>query len=103
MVDEASPFLGWDCEEYLKFSPKASNDVLGSFYFFLRHTLLRFCRRIKELDIHFHLSNIDARVLPAYLSARTLGFSIASRYVSLFNPARDNTMITNTCSDFKHK
>ena len=69
MVDEASPFLGWDCEEYLKFSPKASNDVLGSFYFFLRHTLLRFCRRIKELDIHFHLSNIDARILPAYLSA----------------------------------
>jgi len=68
MRDEASPFEGWDYHEYIRFAPRATNDVMGSLFFFLRHTLLRFCQRIKDLNIHFRLFNIDARELPDHFS-----------------------------------
>lgn len=67
MKDDASPFEGWDYYEYVKFAPKATNDIMGSFFFFLRNTLSRFCNRIKDMDIHFRLFNVDARELPDYL------------------------------------
>ena len=68
MKDDASPLEGWDHHDYRIFAPKASNDVMGSFYLFLRDMLSRFCNRIKEIDIHFQLFNIDAQELPRYLS-----------------------------------
>lgn len=74
MKDDASPFGGWDYDEYIRFSSKATNDVLGSLYFFLRDTLFRFCRRIKDLDIHFRLFNLDVRELPDYLSTEESQF-----------------------------
>jgi hypothetical protein len=67
MKDNASPLGGWDYDEYIKFSPKATNDLLGSLFFFLRETLSRFCKRVKDLDIDFRLFNVDARELPTYL------------------------------------
>ena len=78
MRDDASPFEGWDYHKYIRFAPKATNDVMGSFFFLLRDTLLRFCQRIKDLNIHFRLFNVDARELPDHLSARNLS-STASR------------------------
>ena len=68
MKDNASPFEGWDYHEYIRFAPKATNDVIGSLFFFLRDTLLRFCKIIKDIDIHFRLFNVDARRLPDHLS-----------------------------------
>jgi hypothetical protein len=68
MKDDASPLEGWDYHEYIRFAPKATNDVMGGFFFFLRDRLLRFCNRIKNIDIHFRLFNVDARELPDHLS-----------------------------------
>jgi hypothetical protein len=69
MKDNASPLEGWDYYEYIKFAPKATNDVVGSFFFFLRDRLSRFCSRIKDTDIHFRLSNVDALELSDHLGA----------------------------------
>lgn len=68
MQDDASPLEGWDYNEFIKFVPKASNDVMGGFFFFLGDTLSRFCKRVKDTDIHLSLFNVDARELPSYLS-----------------------------------
>ena len=74
MRDDASPLEGWDYYEYIRFAPKATNDVMGSFFFFLRDALLRFCRRIKDINIHFRLFNVDARELRDYLSTEESQF-----------------------------
>ena len=72
--DDASPLEGWDYYEYIKFAPKATNNIMGGFFFFLRNTLLRFCKRIKDIDIYFRLFNIDARELPDHLSTEKSQF-----------------------------
>jgi hypothetical protein len=74
MQDDACPLQGWDYDEYMKFASKATNDVMGSFFFFLRDTLLSFCKRIRGIDMHFRLFNVDARVLPSYLSTEESRF-----------------------------
>jgi hypothetical protein len=68
MKDDVSPLKGWDYHEYIRFAPKATNNVIGSFFFFLRDMLLCFCKRIKDINIYFRLFNIDARELPDHLS-----------------------------------
>jgi hypothetical protein len=72
--DDASPFEGWDYYKYIRFALKATNDVTGSFFFFLRDALLRFCKRIKDIDIHFRLFNVDARELPDHLNTEESQF-----------------------------
>ena len=47
---------------------------MGSFFFFLRGTLSRFCQRIKDLIIHFRLLNVDTRELPDHLSTEESQF-----------------------------
>ncbi len=74
MKDDAGPFEGWDYYEYTKFAPKATNDVIGSLFFFLRDMLSRFCKRIKTIDIHFQLFNVDARMVPGYLDTQESQF-----------------------------
>lgn len=90
MKDDASPLEGWDYYEYRKFAPKASNDVMGSFYFFLRDMLSRFCNRVRDIDVHFQLFNVDVRELPRHLSTQESQFdrievsnSEALSYISL--------------------
>ncbi len=83
MKDDASPLEGWDYYEYIKFAPKATSDVIGSFFFFLRDTLLRFCERIKDTDISFRLFNVDARELPDYLSKEESQFDRIEVSISL--------------------
>lgn len=68
MLDDACPLQGWDYNEYIKFAPEATNDVMGSFFYFLRDTFLQFCKRIEDVDVQFRLFNVDARELPSYLS-----------------------------------
>ena len=74
MKDDASPLEGWDYFEFIKFAPKATNDVIGSFFFFLRDKLLRFCERIKDTNICFRLFNVDARELPGYFATEESHF-----------------------------
>lgn len=85
MKDDACPFQGWDYDEYVRFAPKATNDVVGSLFFFLRDTLLRFCRRIKNIDIHFRLFNVDAQELPDYLSTEESQFDRIEVDMSFFS------------------
>lgn len=84
MKDDASLLEGWDYDEYIRFAPKATNDVVGSFFFFLRDTLLRFCRHIKDIDIHFRLFNVDARELPDCLSTEESQFDRIEVGISFF-------------------
>lgn len=74
MKDDASPLEGWDYDEYIKFAPKAANDVMGSFFFFLRDMFLRFCKRLKDIDVHFRLFNVDAQELPNYVGMKECCF-----------------------------
>jgi hypothetical protein len=74
MRDDSSPLEGWDYHEYIKFAPTATNDIMGSFFFFLKDTLLRFCHCIKGVNIHFRLYNVDARELPGYFSTEQSQF-----------------------------
>jgi hypothetical protein len=74
MKYDASPLEGWDYHEYIRFAPKATNDFMDGFFFFLRDTLLRFCNRIKDIDIHFRLFNVDARELPDHLGTEESQF-----------------------------
>ena len=83
MKDDASPLEGWDYYEYIKFAPKATNNVMGSFFFFLRDRLLRFCERIKDIDICFQLFNVDARELPDHLSTKESQFDRIEVGISL--------------------
>ncbi|OAL42700.1 hypothetical protein IQ07DRAFT_525646 [Pyrenochaeta sp. DS3sAY3a] len=71
MPDEASPLEGWDYDEYIRYTPAASCDVIGSLFYFLRDMLLRFCERIMDTSIRFSLLNVDARELPTYLGAKS--------------------------------
>lgn len=88
MKDEASPLDGWDYHEYIRFAPKATNDVIGSLFFFLRDMLLRFCRRIRDVDIHFQLFNVDARVLPDYLNTQESQFDRIEVGISFLSTLR---------------
>ena len=83
MKDDASPLEGWDYYKYIKFAPKATNDVMGSFFFFLRDTLLRFCKRIKDINICFRLFNVDARKLPDHLNMEESQFDRIEVRISL--------------------
>ncbi|MCJ1422110.1 Serine active site containing protein 1 [Xylographa parallela] len=93
MKDDASPLEGWDYHDYRIFAPKSSNDVMGSFFLFLRDTLSRFCNRIKEIDFHFQLFNIDARELPKYLSTEESQFDRIEASISTFS----ESLVSNIC------
>ncbi|KAF4626461.1 hypothetical protein G7Y89_g11691 [Cudoniella acicularis] len=47
---------------------------MGSLFFFLRDALLRFYKRIKDINIHFRLFNVDAQELPGHLSTEESQF-----------------------------
>jgi len=74
MKDDASPLEGWNYYEYIRFASKATSDVMGSFFYFLSDTFLQFCKRTKDVDIHFRLFNVDARELPNYLDTEESQF-----------------------------
>jgi hypothetical protein len=88
MQDDACPLQGWDYNEYMKFASKAANDVMGSFFFFLRDTLLSFCNRIRGIDMHIRLFNVDARVLPGYLSTEESRFDCVEVSISLVSTSK---------------
>ncbi|OAG01059.1 uncharacterized protein CC84DRAFT_1101145, partial [Paraphaeosphaeria sporulosa] len=68
MKDDADPLDGWSYVEYMKFAPIAKNDAYGAFFFYLRHLLLAFCKRIRIFTISFQLLATDAVDLPNYLT-----------------------------------
>jgi hypothetical protein len=103
MRDDASPLEGWDYHEYIKFAPKATNDVMGSLFFFLRDTLLRFCHRIEDLNIHFRLLNVDARELPDHLSTEESQFDrIEVGYKFSLDLTSKHMMTVDTNIGLKH-
>ncbi|KAF1994316.1 hypothetical protein P154DRAFT_586027 [Amniculicola lignicola CBS 123094] len=63
MADSADPLGGWCYKEYIQHATIARNDVYGSLFFFLRDQLLRFCIRLKQVNIAFRFLNCDARDL----------------------------------------
>lgn len=67
MMDSADPLSGWLHADYMPHAPIAKADVYGSLFFFLRDLFLKFCKRIQNTNILFHLYNMDARDLPEYL------------------------------------
>jgi hypothetical protein len=103
MRDNASPFEGWDYYEYIRFAPKATNNVMGSLFFFLRDALLRFYKRIKDIDIHFRLFNVDARELPDHLSTEESQFDrIEVGYKFSLDLTSKYIMTVNTNIGLKH-
>ncbi|KAH8681939.1 hypothetical protein BX600DRAFT_429841 [Xylariales sp. PMI_506] len=74
MKDDAGPLEGWNHYEYIRFASRATNDIIGSLFFFLRDMLSRFCNRMKDANIHFTLFNVDAQELPRHLNIRESQF-----------------------------
>jgi hypothetical protein len=68
MKDDADPLDRWSYDEYTKFAPIAKNDAYGAFFYYLRHMLLAFCKRIRSFAMSSELLAIDAVDLPTYLT-----------------------------------
>ena len=67
MKDLAEPLDGWSFDEYKYFAPVAKMDIYGALFFYLRHQLLAFCRRLHTFAIPFHLLVVEALDLPKCL------------------------------------
>ncbi|KAA8576352.1 hypothetical protein EYC84_006485 [Monilinia fructicola] len=70
MMDSADPLDGWAFEEFLSNPPPARNDIYGSLYFYLQYQLRNFCERIRNLQVHFQLFELDALDLPGLMKER---------------------------------
>ncbi|KAK3725201.1 hypothetical protein LTR37_000712 [Vermiconidia calcicola] len=67
--DDADPLDGWPLEEISNSGcGLATNDVYGKLYFFIRHLLILFNRRIKRSECHIHLFCMNAGYLPRELT-----------------------------------
>ncbi|KAF2730472.1 hypothetical protein EJ04DRAFT_586287 [Polyplosphaeria fusca] len=73
MRDNANPTGGWSHLEFMKCTPKASNDHTGGLFFYLRTLLIDFCKRMKSANISYQLFNVNATVLPGHLEQSGLG------------------------------
>ncbi|KAF2875827.1 hypothetical protein BDV95DRAFT_485026 [Massariosphaeria phaeospora] len=69
MRDDAEPHQGWDHEDIMKGNLPAKGDVIGNQFFMLRDLLLKFCDRIKNCKLRFHIYAVDARDLPQKLQS----------------------------------
>lgn len=72
MKDSADPLEGWSIREVMMKAPPAKNDVYGCLSLCIQDALLRFHRRIEELDIRIQLFCVNALVLPDMLEGRGL-------------------------------
>ncbi|KAH7413716.1 hypothetical protein DE146DRAFT_761995 [Phaeosphaeria sp. MPI-PUGE-AT-0046c] len=89
MKDDADPLDGWSSNEYMKFATTATSDAYGAFFFYLRHLLLAFCKRVRSLAVSFQLLGVDAVTLPNYLTDVSnicdRGYIGPSRTMSIFS------------------
>ena len=67
MKDNMKPLDGWLHTEYMKHAPAAKGDEYGNLFFFLRDTLLRFCKRVQKGSFSFQLFGMNATDLYKYL------------------------------------
>lgn len=51
----------------------AKNDLYGSLYFYLQHTLQQFCRQIGNLKASIQIFQVDALKLPSILGQHGMG------------------------------
>jgi len=66
--DDVDPHCGWSYEDIMSGAPKAPNDYLGAQFNILRDLLIKFCTRVKKLNVHFRMYYMDCRYLPARLA-----------------------------------
>jgi hypothetical protein len=66
----------------------------------MRETLLGFCNRIKDIDLHFRLFSVDARELPAHLSADEYQFGRIE--VNSINLTSKHFLNSNTTTGLQH-
>jgi len=62
-TDYADPLEGWDIDKVLEMGKSCgaqSEDVYGCLYFFLSDQLRKFSKRIREINISFHITGFDA-------------------------------------------
>lgn len=65
MREHASPLDGWPLTEHYGKWGNAKNDIYGSFYFYVRERLIKFCKRIHSgSKLQFAITQSDARELP---------------------------------------
>lgn len=72
MNDAADPLDGWAFDEYIKHATIAKHDVYGAFFFFLRDTLLQFCKRVRNSKTAFHIFAVDAIEIRTYFREQGL-------------------------------
>ncbi|KAF1946434.1 hypothetical protein EJ02DRAFT_418542 [Clathrospora elynae] len=67
MKDSSTPRDGWHHSEYMKYAPAAKEDEHGAVFFYVRSLLLKFCSRIRNLNISIQLSSVNAQNLGRYV------------------------------------
>ena len=72
MMDSADPVEGWPVKDWVNKAP-AKKDVYGRLFLYIQDVLLRFCRRIEELEVRFQLFQVDALELPTILKDCGIG------------------------------
>ena len=69
MMDCSDPLTGWDIHDIIDHAPPAKQDQYGGLFFLLRKTLLQFCHKIRTINLHIQLFNVDVVDLPQTLSS----------------------------------
>ncbi|KAF1839778.1 hypothetical protein BDW02DRAFT_604401 [Decorospora gaudefroyi] len=67
--DSSNPRGSWLHAEYMADAPAAKGDEFGAIFFHVRKLLIKFCKRIRDSNVSFHLFSMDARKLSAYVGA----------------------------------
>ena len=63
MMDHADPLDGWPMNELMQFAKPAKNDLYGALYRYLTELFTRFCQRLKSVNIHLQVNQVDAIAL----------------------------------------
>ena len=69
MTATADPLTGWQISKH---APRAKDDAYGGLFFYLRHKLRLFCKRLQEVQVHFRLFRAEATELSTKFKATGL-------------------------------
>jgi hypothetical protein len=68
MLDDAGPLAGWFGPEVWKTNAgRATNDIYGKLFVYVRSLLLSFVQRLRNIGTEFGIHNLNATNLPKAL------------------------------------
>jgi hypothetical protein len=95
MAAFADPVTGWRDREVAEHAPIDKEDVYGSMFFYLRHTLQMFHQRLRKVKLKFHITWEEETKLPTILKSfgleNDLFYRIKVRQTTYIKTSANNT------------